>query len=266
MIENSNYLLQNIENYKSELSIGYAPILMKYIALINEYMFQCEENIVTRKTEYYRYILKNGLNTLNHIFNIILLFTNNIDLTYFHCQKAYYYYVEFISQISDDNHSFLQLNSIDATLFVYKKTLFEINNEYKKEFSSNNNKIIDNINLFIRLYTKLIYTIIDTTTPGEQKIAILVNTNLQKITQRLVNLISKNDANYNSILKLALFFLENFIIQHEKIFIYFEIFLRKLRKTPMTENQLQQKLYCLDFHDKLDSLSPTKFINWLFLK
>ena len=29
-------------------------------------------------------------------------------------------------------HAYLQLNSRDATLFVYKKTIYEINNDHKK--------------------------------------------------------------------------------------------------------------------------------------
>ena len=59
---------------------------------------------------------------------MLYMYTKNLEITMHHCKKAYCYYVEFIGQIGDDNHSFLQLNSKDATLFVYKKTIFEINN------------------------------------------------------------------------------------------------------------------------------------------
>jgi hypothetical protein len=55
-----------------------------------------------------------------------------VDLTYFHCQKSFYFYVEFVSQISEDEKMFLQLTSRDASTYVYKKTIFEINNEFKK--------------------------------------------------------------------------------------------------------------------------------------
>lgn len=47
-------------------------------------------------------------------------------------KKAYYFYIEFIEQISDNNVTFLQLSSRDAILFVYKRTIFELNNEYIK--------------------------------------------------------------------------------------------------------------------------------------
>ena len=49
---------------------------------------------------------------------MLLLYTKNIDLTISHCNKALYYYIEFIGQIGDENHSYLQLNSKDATLFI----------------------------------------------------------------------------------------------------------------------------------------------------
>ena len=57
-----------------------------------------------------------------------------MNLAVHHCNKSLCFYVEFIGQIGDDNHSFLQLNSNDASLFVYKKTIFDINNEYRKNF------------------------------------------------------------------------------------------------------------------------------------
>ena len=53
-------------------------------------------------------------------------------MTYYHSQKAFYFYGEFISQIIEDPNNYLQLSSKDATLFVYKKTIFEINAQIQK--------------------------------------------------------------------------------------------------------------------------------------
>jgi hypothetical protein len=53
-------------------------------------------------------------------------------MAYYHSQKAFYYYTEFIGQITGDQNVFLQLTSRDAMMFVYKKTIFEIHNDYKK--------------------------------------------------------------------------------------------------------------------------------------
>ena len=62
------------------------------------------------------------------------MYTKNIELVTYHCNKASHYFIEFISQIGNDSHSFLQLNTKDAILFVYKKTIFDINQEYRNNY------------------------------------------------------------------------------------------------------------------------------------
>jgi hypothetical protein len=52
-----------------------------------------------------------------------------------HCEKSFFYYIEFIRQIDEDNHTLLKLNSTDATYFVFKKTIYEINDEYRKKIT-----------------------------------------------------------------------------------------------------------------------------------
>jgi hypothetical protein len=68
-----------------------------------------------------------------------------MDLAFYHSHKAFYFYLEFIEQITDEKHTFLKLNSRDASLFVYKKTIFDVNNEYRKQLNPllNNDGIID---------------------------------------------------------------------------------------------------------------------------
>src|SRR5210317_348621 len=90
----------------------------------------------------------------NYIYNFLLLYTKNLDLTIYHTQKSILYYIEFIGQIGDDNHSFLKLNSKDATLFTYKKTIFDVNQEYRKEYeeSKETKKRLKNLSLFINVY------------------------------------------------------------------------------------------------------------------
>ena len=119
----SQYSLYNIENYNSSLSSTINDILNKYNLLITEYF---KLNIKGVK-EWMR-----GLETISHVFEIMLYYTKNLELTYYHSQKAFYFYGEFISQIIEDPNNYLQLSSKDATLFVYKKTIFEINAQIQK--------------------------------------------------------------------------------------------------------------------------------------
>ena len=134
----SFYSLENIDNYIDNENINYKDydILLKYNLLITEYFNFIAENIscsTSLNANYIRFIILRGFETISHIFFILLNYTKNLEMTYYHCQKAFYYYVEFIGQITDDSHSYLQLNSRDACMYVYKKTIFEIKNDVRNK-------------------------------------------------------------------------------------------------------------------------------------
>jgi len=148
---NSFYSLLNIENYKHDFNYSTDYILNKHSILLNEYLNFIYENIKLKNKICTKFIIIRGIETVSHVFSIILHYSKNIDLAFYHGQKAFYFYVEFISQTTDEHHSFLQLNSRDASLFVYKKTIFDINNDYRKNTSLHYNDF--NINQFEILYT-----------------------------------------------------------------------------------------------------------------
>jgi hypothetical protein len=132
-INNNSFSLSNTEHFNNTLETTFYEILNKYTNLINEYTKFISENFSNKNKTYSKFILIRGLDTITNVFNHVFFYTKNIDISYFHSQKAYYFYMEFIEQISNDNNTFLQLSSRDATLYVYKKTIFEINIEYKKK-------------------------------------------------------------------------------------------------------------------------------------
>ena len=138
-INNSNkqidliqYNLLNIENYNETIHNELQDILDKYVLLITEYMVFLNEKIKIKNKNYFQYIFTRGLDTITNVFNGMLFYTKNLDLSFYHSQKAFYFYVEFIEQITETQNIFLKLSSRDAAIFVYKRTLFEINNEYVK--------------------------------------------------------------------------------------------------------------------------------------
>ena len=88
---------------------------------------------------------------------MIFYYTKNLDLTFYHTQKAYFFYIEFIEQIYDDNVTFLRLSSRDALMFVYKKTIFDINNDHKKSLIALTNEeqtIISYVDAHMPIYKK----------------------------------------------------------------------------------------------------------------
>ena len=134
----------------------------KFIELVIEYLKFIYENIKIQNLSYSKFIVIRGLETITNVFSITLYYTKNIDLTYFQCQKSFYYYIEFIGQISEEQHTFLQLNSRDAITYVYKKTFFEINNDVRKNMlppTKENMKKFDLTNEYIKIYIYIIYII-----------------------------------------------------------------------------------------------------------
>ena len=93
---------------------------------------------------------------------MMFLYTKNINLTLSHCNKALYYYIEFIGQIGEDSHSYLQLNSKDATLFIYKKTIFELNNDYRKSYvlGAKDKEILETLIKLNNICNELIFVIL----------------------------------------------------------------------------------------------------------
>lgn len=88
-----------------------------------------------------------------------------MDLTFYHCQKGYYYYIEFIEQISSIDHVFLQLNSKDASTYVYKKTIYELDSETQYKIPqcapSNIKIILDNVDEHIKVFKNIFEFIMD---------------------------------------------------------------------------------------------------------
>jgi hypothetical protein len=117
---------------------------------------------------YYRFIFEKGIEMLIHIFSLIFYYTKNLELSIYHMKKSYYFYIEFIEQISDNNVTFLQLSSRDAILFVYKRTIFELNQEYRKnmeELTIEEKNILSIVDSYINIYSHknihiFIYTVI----------------------------------------------------------------------------------------------------------
>jgi hypothetical protein len=129
------YNLANINNFNLSFNTeNIKTVKEKYTMLVAEFLLCAAENIIVQNEKYFVFVLQRGLETIKHCFKMIYMYTRNLDLTIYHCKKAFCYYVEFIGQIGDDHHTYLQLTSKDATMFVYKKTIFEIDNSYRKKF------------------------------------------------------------------------------------------------------------------------------------
>lgn len=296
--------LQNIENYNKDVSNNEMDVYMKYVNVINQYLLFGIETIKIQNCEYLKYILLKGLFTISYVFKMLLLYTRNLELTYYHCQKSYSYYVEFIGQIGDDAITYLQLNSKDAALFVYKKTIFDIHHEYKKDFyeSKMDEKKNNIISLFIDMYNKLIDDEIMNLNPEHLKTQNVVNkihVNIGHLNDKLYKLYYSFINNNNTTLSISddrdallhkLNHIKNFIdiilskkntlfvVEHAnangigqplyKDYIkLIEYFVKKIRKIniDILSTHIMPKCCSIEFEEKIKSCTVLKLINWIFL-
>jgi hypothetical protein len=261
--KDANYSLHNVENYKKEFDTNNEEIINKYSSLIVEYYKFIIDNLKIKSKNYVIFIIMRGLDTITHVFLYLLLYTKNIDLTYFHCQKSFYFYVEFVGQISEDDKMFLQLTSRDATTYVYKKTIFDLNADLKKNnyLSDSAKEQINIIDAYVKIYKIIL-----------QKVIIENNTNNTELIRSLDQIYDK--LNYNLLYKSQIQNLETVISKLyeviEDVLVFIEIIkqitkqiTRKNIKIPNVIHNIQQKINNEILQDKIKD-TPDKLISWFF--
>jgi hypothetical protein len=189
----NEYDLQNVENYNKTIIDNEDEIYARYTNIIIQYLLLGIEKIKNHNADYVKYILIKGVFTISYVFKMLLMYTCNLQLTYHHCQKSYSYYIEFIGQIGDDAVTYLQLNSKDAALFVYKKTIFDISEEVKKKYTEVdvNDKKNKNVSILMDIYNKVIETEITHLTAEQLKNTEFINriyTSIGRVNSKLCKL------------------------------------------------------------------------------
>ena len=147
------YSLKSTETYLSDGLFLVNNVIDKYIQILVEYCSSVsKQKLVITSPNMFNFIILRGLETTTHVFKYVLVYTQNLEAAFHHAQKAIYYYLEFITQVAEQRNAFLQLSSRDAITYVYKKTIYLINNLESKK---SKNDIINTMNLYIQLYKNL---------------------------------------------------------------------------------------------------------------
>jgi len=263
-------IICDIENYKKNYDYtAYFRYSQYYKKLICHYLeYLCDHTSIKHK-KYFLFILKRGILSLSHVFNMLLLYTKNIELTIAQCNKALYYYIEFIGQIADDTHSYLQLNSKDATLFVYKKTIFEINNDYRKNYTINDkdSKFFDGITVLNNICNEIINLIIGEKQFEIKKKEVFINYIINKINKIMSKLSTFTNTQLENKAPIILFFIHsipNSVVDLDKLLAIYEYFIKKIRKHNITITNIKDYIYHNDHVYYLTTLSANKYINRLF--
>ena len=266
--DNSQFMLYSLSNYKPSIENSVSEILNKFVNILIEYMRFISDKIIMKNKKYYCFIFERGVETLIHVFSVIFYYTKNVDLTFYHTQKACYFYVEFIEQISDDNVTFLQLSSRDATLFVYKKTIFDINNEYKKsiqEPTAEENAILSKINSYICIYKSIVLFIINHNDFTKINHINVCCNSIKFISETL----NKNKMN-SDILRINCIYLFATLLDDKNLEIndFFKLldeFIKKIiSKKKIDEKVIKNNMYDTEIQNLIDDNKLNKIVEWIF--
>lgn len=267
-VHSNNFSLHNVDNYLKVVNKD-TRLLREYTYLIYEFLQLCSINITIKNIDYLKFVIIKGIESISHIFNTIFLYSKNIELTKYHCSKASHYYLEFIGQIGEDSHSFLQLSSKDAILFIYKKTIYDINNSFRKEFNTSPED--EYVLLTVKTETSLINNILFLLL--EKDVFIDINTYTQSVSNKLKNIINKmGNINkfktdiYVSMCNNIILFVET--NKHskcnlEQIIPFLELFVKKNIKITNSDKNLKSILKQNDIQELYQYMTPSKFINLL---
>ena len=122
--------LHTLANYHATCSFAPTEAIARFACLLSEYEATSrEQKHITEQA------WRIGVNTFIHVFRLLILYTKNLDLAVYHTQRGIYYFVQFIGQIAEEPNGFLQLAARDATMFVLKKTVFEVSTSHRKTFA-----------------------------------------------------------------------------------------------------------------------------------
>jgi hypothetical protein len=111
-------------------------IIEKYVTIINEFLVLfSQSNLINESPN----VLVIGINTLHRVFEYVLIKTQSLEKTVYYAQKANYYFLEYMDQITQSNTFIDSLNHIDATVFVYKKTIFDLYDGENNTFNTMTN-------------------------------------------------------------------------------------------------------------------------------
>lgn len=272
------FSLHNFENYNKELKQECRYILNQFIELNNNFLLLSIENIQIQDDNFKQYVIKKGIETIEHMFNFLIYYTLNNELTYYHCEQGYIYYVEFIGQmiINGDNTGF-SLTSKDAILFVLKKTIFEISKEYRENnpINEKDEKKIKLIKQLTTTYKNLLFLYIDNLNISNKKI----NENESKMIRNIiVNFFisvfeNKHAINSDNVIEIFNYFID-FIRKYDKLSLHnklnvLELFIKKYNKQSISNEIIKNKMkneimdYVLN-DNNYNYSNIIKLFTWLF--
>jgi hypothetical protein len=151
--------VKNLDLYNKTIDVSLFNVCLKIVDITNYYILYSFEGSFKDTT-----ITQKGVDVILNVFAMILLYTKNLELAIEYTNNSIYYFIEYVTQISTTNTEFVFVNLTikDAILYVYRKSIFEINDNHKRNFKCNPDETLyfEIVNSFIKTYTVILKSFI----------------------------------------------------------------------------------------------------------
>ncbi len=247
--------LQHTDNYNTSLQNTERECFTHYVKLIQYFLLDFNKKIVYQNKDKQHDICVKGIQTIAHIFIFTLMYSNNIDLTVESTQKGYNYFIEFVSQMGEDGN-ILNIGLIDAIIFTYKKTIFDIPLDIKKDFKECN-AIIPFIKKYIDIYNNIFinYSNITDTKPVNSDFLIPIYESIIQLPflssdlDTIETVVNRLDSKVTSLIYLCV--VDQFI----------KYILKSNNKSKISCKKIETKFLCNN--DDMGNFNSTKVLKWL---
>jgi hypothetical protein len=262
-----NFDLSNIKNYNRKFKKDLSFYTKEYLLLMKEIVEYLEKFIEHGNTKK-QYIILKGIESINHIFLIILLYTKNLSLTLYHCKKSFLYYIEFISQIGEEGNSYLQLNSKDAILFIYRKSIFDINNEARQVFEIEEDDEIkmDSLRNLAYMFKDFYFLLVNNIVYKKENDVNNLNSEIVKIVELLNKKKLTNEEFYEKIKYLINYFTINNVTNNNFILNVIKSLLRRKKFTTIKKGVIEKRFTKENLQIYVNSNNIKGFVNFLVNK
>tara|TARA_Y100000816_G_scaffold140462_1_gene99491 strand:+ start:423 stop:1124 length:702 start_codon:yes stop_codon:yes gene_type:complete len=204
--------LKNMDFYNDKINFSLKDVFFSLKMLLERYI-ECCYDISNINIE--KHYLEKGINIIINVFKILLMYTRNLEIAKLYTSHSIYFFIEYINQITSKESEihFVNLSLNDAILYVYRKSIFEISDSYKKKFTldDKDNLKLKKINYLIILYKSLflhIFFVFDKNNESE------INENFKIMNIYFEKLFEKTLLNYDKDLSV----LDRLYNRHSNIF------------------------------------------------
>jgi hypothetical protein len=257
-IQNNKYSLINTNNYNNNLISNLKEIIDNYIYILLNYILIFNQKINIENNNIKFFIFKKGISTINHVFLLVLYYTKNLEVTFYHSQNCYIFYIEFIEQLNFNSSNNIKITVNDAITFVYKKNIYNINNS-NINITDQEKQIFKQIEELLKIYSGIIDIFISTNNFNLLELKNTIDNFQNNISLKIKN---KNIMNliYCFLNLLFIFEISN-LDKNELLFLFIdEINSRKNINFILLKNNIDS----FDFYLNTDDVNLKKIIFKLF--